>query len=78
MGDRPIKGTTSWTKYDIVLDVPDNASQIAYGALLEGTGQIWFDNIAIEIVDDSVPTTGFQNGKKSAKQNEPTNLDFEK
>ena len=78
MGDRPIKGTTSWTKYYIVLDVPDNASQIAYGALLEGTGQIWFDNIAIEIVDDSVPTTGFQNGKKSAKQNEPTNLDFEK
>jgi hypothetical protein len=78
MGDRPIKGTTSWTKYDIVLDVPDNASQIAYGALLEGTGQIWFDNIAIEIVDDSVPTTGLQNGKKSAKQNEPTNLDFEK
>ena len=78
MGDRPIKGTTSWTKYEIVLDIPENASQIAYGALLDGTGQIWFDNIAIEIVNDSVPTTGLQNGKKSATQNEPTNLDFEK
>ena len=78
MGDRPIKGTTSWTKYEIVLDIPENASQIAYGALLDGTGQIWFDNIAIEIVNDSVPITGLQNGKKSATQNEPTNLDFEK
>jgi hypothetical protein len=78
MGDRPIKGTTSWTKYEIVLDIPENASQIAYGALLDGTGQIWFDNIAIEIVNDSVPKTGLQNGKKSATQNEPTNLDFEK
>ena len=78
MGDRPIKGTTGWTKYEIVLDVPSNASLIAYGALMDGTGQIWFDNITIEIVDDNVPTTGSQNGKKSATQNEPTNLDFEK
>jgi hypothetical protein len=78
MGDRPIKGTTGWTKYEIVLDVPSNASLIAYGALLDGTGQIWFDNITIEIVDDNVPTTGSQIGKKSATQNEPTNLDFEK
>ena len=78
MGDRPIKGTTAWTKYEIVLDVPSNASLIAYGALLDGTGQIWFDNISIEIVDDNVRTTGSQNEKKSATQNEPTNLDFEK
>ncbi len=78
MGDRPIKATTGWTKYEIVLDVPSNASLIAYGALLDGTGQIWFDNITFEIVDDTIPTTGAGNGKKSATQNEPTNLDFEK
>jgi len=78
MGDRPIKGTTGWTKYEIVLDVPSNASLIAYGALLDGTGQIWFDNITFEVVHDDVPTTGSVNGKKSATQDEPTNLDFEK
>lgn len=78
MGDRPIKGTTGWTKYEIVLDVPNNASLIAYGALLDGTGQIWFDNITFEVVGDNVPTTGSVNGKKSATQDEPTNLDFEK
>lgn len=78
MGDRPIKGTTEWTKYEIVLDVPSNASLIAYGALLNGKGQIWFDSITIEIVDNTVPTTDSKNGKKSATQDEPTNLDFEK
>ncbi|MFY9308372.1 MAG: hypothetical protein WAQ28_04900 [Bacteroidia bacterium] len=78
MGNRPIKGTTGWTKYEIVLDVPENASLIAYGALLDGTGQIWFDNITFEIVDQTIPTTDSQNSKSSATQNEPTNLDFEK
>lgn len=43
--DRSIKGTTDWTKYEIVLDVPLNSSNLAYGALLVGTGQIWFDDI---------------------------------
>jgi hypothetical protein len=78
MSDRPIKGSTGWTKYEIVLDVPNNASLIAYGALLSGTGQIWFDNITFEIVGDNIPITGSVNGKKSATQVEPTNLDFEK
>src|SRR5438045_796302 len=50
--DRSIKGTTEWTKYDIVLDVPLKASNLAYGALLGGTGQIWFENITFEVVDN--------------------------
>jgi hypothetical protein len=78
MEERAIKGTTGWTKYEIVLDVPDNALRILYGALVSGTGQIWFDNISFEIVNDSVPTTGSINVKKYSQQEEPTNLDFEK
>lgn len=58
MHDRPIKGTTDWEKYEIVLYVPKNASNIAFGGLLTGTGQIWFDKIEFEIVDKSVPNTG--------------------
>lgn len=75
--DRSVKGTTDWTKYEIVLDVPYNATNLAYGALLVGKGQIWFDNLTIEIVDSSVPTTG--EGKESFTPiKEPVNLDFEK
>ena len=78
MQDRAVKGTTGWAKYEIVLDVPSNASMLAYGALLSGTGQIWFDNLTFEVVDNSVKSTSSLKGNESMIQNEPTNLDFEK
>lgn len=79
MQDRPIKGTTGWTKYEIVLDVPSNASILAYGALLSGTGQVWFDNITFEVVGVSVKSTGSIDEKiPDYIQDAPTNLNFEK
>ena len=77
MQDRPIVGTTDWKKYEIVLDVPSNATKISYGGLLKGTGQIWFYNLAFEIVDNSIPTTGRKNEKTTVNA-EPFNLDFDK
>jgi hypothetical protein len=78
MADRPIKGTTTWTKCEIVLDVPATASMLAYGALLDGTGQIWFDNMKFEIVDNTVPLTGGNKDLNKVIQDAPVNLDFEK
>ncbi len=75
MQDRAIKGTTGWTNYEIVLDVPSNASQLAFGALLAGTGQIWFDHITFEVVSDSEKSTG--SNKSVNVHDEPTNLDFD-
>lgn len=76
MGDRSITGTTEWKKYEIVLDVPMKATNLAYGALLYSTGQIWFDNLSFEIVDDTVPLTG--KNEAALKPNpEPQNLNFE-
>lgn len=57
MSNRKINGNIGWTKYEIVLDVPVETTKIAYGALLFGTGKIWFDDITFEIVDETVPTT---------------------
>ncbi len=82
--DRSVVGTTDWRKYDIVLDVPANATEISYGALLTGTGQIWFDNLTFEVVDNTVEPTGISkksdilNGEKpKGVVDEPSNLDFE-
>ena len=72
MNDRPIKGTNDWKKCEIVLSVPSSAANIAFGALLDGTGQIWFDEINFEVVENSVPSTG-----KRTKE-EPINLNFDK
>lgn len=75
--DRSVTGTTDWMRYEIVLDVPLNTSNLAYGALLRGTGQIWFDEIKFEVVDNTVPTTG-KDKEEMMPNKEPVNLDFEK
>jgi len=57
MDDRPAKGTTGWRKYEIVLDVPEAAQHIALGALFEGKGQIWVDDLKLETVGREVAST---------------------
>lgn len=61
--DRSVTGTTDWKKCEIVLDVPQAASGIAFGALLVGTGQIWFVDPTFEVVDATVPTTGYSSSE---------------
>lgn len=73
MGDRPIKGTTGWQRYEVVLDVPDSAVDIAFGMLLNGPGEIWLNSADIESVSTSVPITSHT---PSAPSNEPTNIRF--
>jgi len=71
MFNRSLSGTENWKKCEIVLDVADSATNIAFGALLAGTGQIWFDGLQFDIVDRDVKVTGLKN-------KEPMNLDFKK
>lgn len=57
MDERPATGTTSWKKYEIVLDVPEAAQHIALGAHFEGKGQIWVDDLKLEAVGQDVAST---------------------
>ena len=57
MQNRPIKGTSDWTRHEIVLDVPPNAAAIAFGILLQGKGQVWLDDLQFVAVGLDVPTT---------------------
>jgi hypothetical protein len=54
---RPITGTTDWTNYQVVLDIPEAAGNLSFGVLLDGTGQVWFDQMSLNIVGDTVPVT---------------------
>lgn len=58
MGDRKIKGTTPWTKYEIILDVPKNSTTINYGVLLRETGTVWIDDLKFEEVPKETTSTG--------------------
>ncbi|MEM1252765.1 MAG: hypothetical protein AAGI69_10045 [Cyanobacteria bacterium P01_H01_bin.21] len=80
MEERAIRGTTDWQPYDIVLDVPVESNNIAFGLLLAGNGQVWMDNLQFEVVDDTTPTTNMTLEEPSrARQltESPANLSFE-
>jgi hypothetical protein len=58
MRNRALVGTSDWKKFEIVLDVPKQATNLVFGSLLNGAGQMGFCDLKFEIVDNSVPTTG--------------------
>jgi hypothetical protein len=57
MNNRYIQGTTDWKKYEIVLDVSDQAQWIAYGVILNCNGQVWLSDLSFEVVGNDVPAT---------------------
>jgi hypothetical protein len=42
----------------VVLDVPQGATGIALGILLDGPGQVWLNSVNVEVVGTDVPVTG--------------------
>jgi hypothetical protein len=74
MQGRPIAGSTDWTTHQIVLDVPENSSLIAFGQLLDGPGRVWFTNFEFEVVSMNVATTGRLDF--ADLPDAPTNLSF--
>lgn len=59
---RAITGTRDWTQYSVVLDVPNNALGVTIGFLFSGRGTVRLDDIRVDVVDNSVPTTGSGSG----------------
>lgn len=58
MQNRPLRGTTRWRRYAIVLEVPANATEISYGFLLAGSGMVWANDFTVTPVSNSTPVTG--------------------
>jgi hypothetical protein len=76
MQDRPVTGNSDWTKCEIILDVPEESGTLNFGALISGTGKIWFDNISFEILDNNTPKTSKELSAMPIPE-KPENLDFE-
>lgn len=57
MENRPVKGTTNWKKYEVVLDVPPEAAEIVFGFILKGKGQVWADDLELTTVGKDVGKT---------------------
>lgn len=71
MQDRPITATTPWIEYEVILDVPVDSRNIAFGFLLVGTGHLWVDDFQFREVGTDIRTT------QRGDQDHPVNLRFE-
>ena len=49
MQEREIRGTGDWEEHVISMEVPEEATDIVFGALLPGTGKAWFDGLVVEL-----------------------------
>ena len=56
----PIHGTTDWTQYQIVEDIPPDTTRIAAGASVFCTGELWVDDLKVEVVGNDVPLSDIQ------------------
>ncbi|MCO7223037.1 hypothetical protein [Pleionea sp. CnH1-48] len=72
MHDRPIAQSSEWKQYSIVLDVDDDATNLAYGVLLSGKGTLYVDDFQFAVVNDTVKTTNVTRERLEA----PKNTDF--
>jgi hypothetical protein len=85
MSSRSVRGNTPWSRYEVVLDVPEEAVQIAFGFLLTGEGEVWADDLSLGAVGRDVPSTDLGYGPEyvteevtSSAPAEPQNMSFEK
>jgi hypothetical protein len=87
MDDRAVRGTTDWKKYEITLDVPENAVNVAFGVFVAGKGQAWVDDYLFEVVGKDVALTNMLTPEQMKEEQEarpfrefprqPVNLNFE-
>lgn len=73
MHSRPVTGTKGWKRYDIVLNVPPDSRDIAFGFLLAGRGNVWGADFKLKKVGRAVPATSHG----SMMPRKPRNLNFE-
>lgn len=71
MQNRPLRGSFDWRSVGVVLDVPSEATAVAFGLLLTGRGAVQMSQLRLEVVDQSVPVTNTY-----LRPRQPINLDF--
>ncbi len=81
MSDRPIKGTTDWKEYSVVLDVPETATALAYGIFVSGSGAgtAWLNDVQLIEVGSGVKSTNMEDTNTyplNKVPDAPQNLDF--
>ena len=77
MDKHPVKGTTDWQQYSVVLDVPPEAAALAYGFFVAGAGKMWVSGTKLEPVGPEVASTNMVTSRAKALPKAPVNISFD-
>ena len=55
MSEHLVVGTTAWAEATVLVEIPIEAVEVAFGVHAKGTGQAWFDDLSIS-VREPLPT----------------------
>lgn len=81
-----IEETTSWQLYQLILDVPEEARNIDFGAMLMQEGTLWVDDYKIEVIPKTGTTDNMTSEESKTRKlpvrnykpnPKPVNLGFE-
>jgi hypothetical protein len=62
----PVGGSDTWHQVFVVFDVPDNTVGLTLAGSMTGSGQVFFDDVALEVVTDETPLTTSAKARTSA------------
>ena len=49
MEQAPVRGTTGWQRYTITLRIPAGTDRVEVGAMLQGKGSLWLDDVELQL-----------------------------
>ncbi|MCP3138797.1 AraC family transcriptional regulator [Pyxidicoccus xibeiensis] len=75
MQSRALVGSVGCKRYEVVLDVPKEATTIMAGLIMSGTGHAWMGGVRFEPVDASVPVTDLLAARPVVASNGPASLE---
>jgi hypothetical protein len=78
MQNRAVRGTEDWNSYQVVLDVPNEATEIYFGVVLNGPGNVLMTEPNIEIVGRDYQPIVKPTSASQPIPFGPTNLDFDR
>jgi hypothetical protein len=76
MDNRPVKGTTDWHSYSIILDVPSDAVALAYGFYVSGVGEACVNDVKFVDIGSGQPIIPIPSFDASSLPRGPVNFNF--
>jgi hypothetical protein len=70
-----VRASREWKRVEQIVEVPQEGHGLALGVMCHGLGEVWADDLQLDIVDHDVPLTSFGvavTGDLDSQQGQPS------